>query len=207
MEARAAIGYNVRSSSTARGSKVSEKHVRLIREAVETIALTLLILLIIRFAVQSFRTEGQSMEPGLHTGDYVLVNKLLYLWQQPQRGDVIVFHYPLDTHVDFIKRIIGVPGDTISTTSTGVSVDGQLIQEPYISTAFNFGNETWKLGPDQFFVMGDNRDNSLDSRSWGALDRRYIVGKAVAVYWPTNKWKFIDTYQAVFAAVRPSTNQ
>lgn len=183
---------------------MSEKRTRLIREVIETIAFTLLIFLLIRFAIQSFRTDGESMAPGLHTDDYVLVNKTVYLFQSPQRGDVIVFHYPLDTHKDFIKRVIGVPGDTITTTSSNVSVDGQTIQEPYISSAFNFDSNTWKLGPDQFFVMGDNRDNSLDSRTWGPLDRSYIIGKAVAVYWPMSKWELIDTYPTVFAAIHPS---
>jgi signal peptidase I len=187
-----------------RGSKVSEKRTRVIRDVIETIALTLLIFLVIRFAIQSFRTDGESMQPGLQTDDYVLVNKVVYLFQQPQRGDVIVFHYPRDIHKDFIKRIIGLPGDTIITTSNSVIVDGRTIQEPYISAPFNFDSHTWKLGASQFFVMGDNRGNSLDSRSWGPLDRRYIIGKAVAVYWPVNQWELIGTYPEVFATIHTS---
>jgi signal peptidase I len=182
---------------------VSEKRTRLIREVVETIALTLLVFIVIRFAVQSFRVDGPSMEPGLHTDEFVMVNKVAYLFSAPQRGDVIVFHYPLDTSKDFIKRIIGVPGDTIRTTSSEVIVDGQVIHEPYISQPFNFVSQTWKLGPNQFFVMGDNRDNSLDSRTWGPLDRSYIVGKAIAVYWPVSNLEWINTYTPVFAAIRP----
>lgn len=180
-----------------------EKRARLIREVVETIALTLLIFIAIRFAVQSFRVDGPSMEPGLHTDEFVLVNQVAYLFSAPRRGDVIVFHYPLDTSKDFIKRIIGVPGDTVQTTSSEVIVDGQVIHEPYISQPFNFVSQTWKLGPNQYFVMGDNRDNSLDSRTWGPLDRSYIVGKAVAIYWPVSNWEWINTYTAVFAAIRP----
>jgi signal peptidase I len=180
---------------------VSEKRTHLIRELIETIALTLLIFLVIRFAGQSFRVDGESMEPGLHTDEFVLVDKVSYLFQSPQRGDVIVFHYPLDTQRDFIKRIIGLPGDTISTTSTSVIVDGQTLHEPYLSLPFNFANDTWKLGPNQFFVMGDNRDNSLDSRSWGPLDRSFIIGRAVAVYWPVNDWELVNTYPSVFAAI------
>src|SRR5438067_5238174 len=148
---------------------VSEKQTRRIREIIETITLTLLILFIIRLAIQSFRTDGQSMEPNFHTNEYVLVNKVVYFLSQPQRGDVIVFHYPLDIHKDFIKRIIGLPGDIIHTTNTSVSINNQSIQEPYIRVAFNFDNTAWKLGPNQFFVMGDNRDSSLDSRTWGPL--------------------------------------
>jgi|SRR5579883_99529 signal peptidase I len=180
---------------------LSEKHTRLIREVIETIALTLLVFLVIRFAVQSFRVDGASMEPGLHTDEFVLVDKLSYLFQGPQRGDVIVFHYPLDTSKDFIKRVIGLPGDTVQTTSTSVIVDGQTLHEPYISVPFNFGSNIWKLGPNQFFVMGDHRDNSLDSRTWGPLDRSYIIGKAVAVYWPVSNLELINTYPSVYAAI------
>ena len=182
---------------------VSEKHTRFLREAIETVTFTLLILFMIHFAVQSFRTDGQSMEPNFHTGEYVLVNKVMYLFQQPQRGDVIVFQYPFDIHKDFIKRIIGLPGDIIQTTSTSVSINGQTITEPYVHIPVNFENNTWKLGTKQFFVMGDNRDNSLDSRSWGPLDRSYIIGKVVVAYWPITNIGFIDTYPAVYASVHP----
>ena len=115
---------------------MSEKHTRLIRELIETIAFTLLVFLLIRFSAQSFRVDGESMEPGLHTDEFVMVDKVTYLIHAPERGDIIVFHYPLDTSVDFIKRVIGVSGDIVSTTSTSVTVDGQTIQEPYISVPF-----------------------------------------------------------------------
>ena len=181
-----------------------EKCTLLIREIIEIITFTLLILFIIRFTVQSFRTDGQSMEPIFHTNEYVLVNKMAYLWQQPQRGDVIVFHYPLDIHRDFIKRLIGLPGDIIHVTSTSVSINGQTIQEPYIRIPYNFESNSWKLGPAQFFVMGDNRENSLNSRSWGPLDRSYIIGKVIVAYWPFNDVGLINTYPSVYAAIRPT---
>jgi len=187
---------------------LSEKRTRLVRELIETVAVTLLIFLVIRFAAQSFRVDGASMQPGLHTNEYVLVDKVSYLFQAPQRGDVIVFHYPLDTSKDFIKRIIGIPGDTIVTTSDSVSVDGQILHEPYVSLPFNFASNTWKLGSGQFFVMGDNRNNSLDSRTWGPLDRNYIIGKAVAVYWPLTNWEGINTFPSVFtllAGIHPGS--
>ncbi len=185
-------------------ANVSEKRTYLIREVIETIALTLVIFLVIRFAAQSFRVDGDSMNPGLHSDEFVLVDKVAYLFQSPQRGDVIVFHYPLDIHRDFIKRIIGLPGDIISVTGTGVIVDGRTLQEPYISDPYNFESDTWKLGPNQFFVMGDNRPDSLDSRTWGPLDRSYIIGKAVVVYWPVTDWELINTFPTVFAAIHLS---
>ncbi len=117
---------------------------------------------------------------------------------------MIVFHYPRDTHRDFIKRVIGLPGDIINVTDTSVIVDGRTLQEPYVSDTSNFGNDTWKLGPNQFFVMGDNRPNSLDSRTWGPLDRSYIIGKAVVVYWPVTNWELINSFPTVFAAIHPS---
>jgi signal peptidase I len=204
MEASAIISYNVQSNvqlKVLRGCALSEKHTRFLREIIEIVTFTLLVLFIIRFAVQSFRTDGQSMEPNFHSNEYVLVNKVTYLLQQPQRGDVVVFHYPFDIHKDFIKRLIGLPGDTIHVTNATVTINGQAIREPYIRVPFNFENKTWKLGANQFFVMGDNRDNSLDSRTWGPLDRSYIIGKVVAAYWPMNYLGFIDTYSAVYAAV------
>ena len=111
---------------------------RLIRELIETIAFTLLVFLLIRFAAQSFRVDGESMQPGLQTDEFVIVDKVTYLFHAPERGDIIIFHYPLDTSRDFIKRVIGVPGDRVSTTSTGVIVDGQTLHEPYIRVPFNF---------------------------------------------------------------------
>ena len=182
-------------------SSVTEKHTRFLREAIETVTFTLLILFMIHFAVQSFRTDGQSMEPNFHNNEFVLVNKVIYFFQQPQRGDVIVFHYPFDIHKDFIKRIIGLPGDTIHTTSSSVSINNQAITEPYIRIPVNLEDNTWKLGPGQFFVMGDNRDNSLDSRTWGPLDKSYIIGKVVITYWPITDLGFINTYPAVYAAI------
>ena len=180
---------------------MSEYKLRLIREVIETITVTLLILFIIRLAVQSFRTDGQSMEPNFHTGEYVLVNKVAYFFQEPHRGDVIVFHYPFDIHKDFMKRVIGMPGDTIQTTETQVLVNGEILHEPYVSLPLNFESRTWKLGTNESFVMGDNRDNSLDSRIWGPLEQKYIVGKVMVVYRPVTTWSVVNTYPSVYATL------
>lgn len=181
-----------------------EKKTHLIREGIVILVLAVLIIVLTRFAVQSFRTDGQSMEPNFHGGELVLVNKAVYLFQQPQRGDVIVFHYPLDTRKNFMKRVIGVPGDTVQTTFTTVSVDGHTLREPYISQPINFDTYTWKLGPKQFFVLGDNRGDSLDSRSWGLLEQSYIVGKVAAIYWPVANFSLINTYPSVYTAIQLS---
>jgi signal peptidase I len=179
------------------------KRSHLAREIVETIALTLIIFLVIRFAIQSYRVEGVSMQPGLQSDQYVLVNKMAYLFHAPERGDVIVFHFPLDTSKDFIKRVIGLPGDTISYTSTMVQVNGVVLNEPYISEKANpLGKNPFVVPPNEYFVMGDNRPASDDSRDWGYVPKDYIVGKAVMVYWPLNKWQLISTYPTVFGQIK-----
>ncbi len=145
------------------------------------------------------------MLPGLHTDEYVLVNKVSYLFHAPERGDVIVFHYPRDTTQDYIKRVIGLPGDTVKVDASHVWVDGVLLNEPYISAAFNpVQPQSWKIPPDQYFVLGDNRPVSDDSRYWGDVPKDYIVGKAVLVYWPTSNWQIINTNSSVYAKIKAS---
>jgi len=176
----------------------------LAREIVETIALTLIIFLVIRFAIQSYRVSGVSMQPGLQTNEYVLVNKIAYLFHPPERGDVIVFHFPLDTSQDFIKRVIGLPGDTITYNSSMVQVDGVVLNEPYISQASNPDAKTIKVPANDFFVMGDNRPASDDSRDWGFVPKEDLVGKAVLVYWPFSNWELINTYPNLYTQIHVS---
>lgn len=179
------------------------KRSHLAREIVETIALTLIIFLVIRFAIQSYRVEGVSMNPGLQTDEYVMVNKIAYLFHTPERGDVIVFHYPLDTTKDFIKRVIGLPGDTIKYDSQTVTVDNIVLHEPYLSQAVNpKGVDPFVVPPNDYFVMGDNRPVSDDSRSWGFVPNYDVVGKAVMVYWPFSSWELINTYPSVFSQIK-----
>ena len=181
------------------------KRSHLAREIVETIALTLIIFLVIRFAIQSYRVEGVSMLPGLHDNEYVLVNKIAYLFHAPERGDVIVFHFPLDTSKDFIKRVIGLPGDTIIYDSTTVRVDGVVLKESYVSQPANPPPpHPWIVPANSYFVMGDNRPASDDSRDWGYVPRSDIVGKAVMVYWPIGNWELINTYPTVYAQIKVS---
>ena len=180
------------------------KRSHLAREIIETVALTLIIFLVIRFAIQSYRVSGPSMEPGLNNDEYVIVNKMAYLFHAPERGDVIVFHFPLNTSEDFIKRIVGLPGDTVKVDSTHVWVDGVLLKEPYISSSANPLAQTWKVPSNEYFVLGDNRPVSDDSRDWGFVPKDYIVGKAAVVYWPLKNWEFINTYSTVYAAIKVS---
>jgi signal peptidase I len=180
------------------------KRSHLAREIVETVALTLLIFLVIRFVVQSYHVEGSSMETNLTKDNYVLVNKVAYLFRTPDRGDVIVFHFPLDTTRDFIKRVIGLPGDVIKTDMTHVWVNGVLLQEPYVHQSINQSGSTWTVPANSYFVMGDNRPVSDDSRDWGFVPKDYVVGKAVFVYWPIKTLEVINTYPQVYVQIKTS---
>src|SRR5919197_1323891 len=123
----------------------------LAREIIETLVLTLLIFLVIRYVVQSYHIDGGSMQPGLNSNQLVVVNKVAYLFRPPERGDVIVFHNPQNPAQDFIKRVIGLPGDTVRTDNTHVWVNNTLLNEPYVNTSLNPSANSWTLPPDQYF--------------------------------------------------------
>ncbi len=185
------------------------KRSHLTREVIETVALTLLIFLVIHFLIQSYHVEGPSMEPGLNTDEYVLVNKVSYLFQAPARGDVIIFHYPKDTTQDYIKRIIGLPGDTVKIDQTHVWVDGVLLNEPYISQPLNPDvnqqDISWKVPPGDYFVLGDNRPVSDDSRYWGFVPKSLIVGRAILVYWPVTEWEIVNSHQSIYVKIKANS--
>jgi signal peptidase I len=164
-----------------------------LRDVIETIGLTLLIAAGIQFAVQSRQIEGSSMEPTLHNGQRLLVNRLAY--QSPneaQRGDIIVFR-AWDQDEDYIKRVVGVPGDEIDIRDNHIRVNGFLLDEPYIANEPTFGTpDTVILGPGEYYVLGDNRGNSSDSRLHGPLPAGKIIGKAWLTYWPLDNLGFIS---------------
>jgi signal peptidase I len=187
-------------------------NLRLAREIVETGIFALLMFLAVRAVVQNFRVEGLSMDPTYQSGQYVLVNKALYsrldpgaisdlvpFWQTddgprylfhaPRRGEVVVFEPPVPNGEgrDFIKRVIGVPGDHVEIRNEQVFVNGRLLEESYIEGVRTACFGQWcdlTLGEDQYFVMGDNRPNSSDSRYWGPVTGDKIIGKAWLIYLP-----------------------
>ncbi|GER88300.1 hypothetical protein KDW_24620 [Dictyobacter vulcani] len=177
------------------------KRSQLIREVVEILALALVIFLVVRFVVQSYRVDEPGMQPGLVTNEFVMVNKLAYVFQEPERGDVIVFHSPRDVHQDFIKRVIGLPGDTVTVDREHVTVNGKLLTETYISAPYNQEGQSWQVPAGQYFVMGDNRPRSDDSRSWGFVPKDYLVGKAALVFWPFNTIHFINTFSDTYKEI------
>ena len=163
----------------------------ILRELAETIVLTLVIFFLIRTVVQNFRVEGMSMEPSFHDGQFLLINKLSYRLGEAERGDVIVFRYPRDPSRDFIKRIVGLPGETIEIREGQVYINGQLT--PTMATineaGYNSGPTT--IGPDELYVLGDNRPNSSDSHAWGTLPLDLVIGKVVLSYWPPKTWGLV----------------
>jgi signal peptidase I len=169
------------------------KRPHLLREIVEIVAITVLFFFLIRLLTQSYHVNDGSMQPGLSVDSYVMINKQAYLFRPPQRGDIIVFHLPTNTNVDYIRRIIGLPGDTVQIDGTQIKVNNTVLQEPYVSASATPIVNTWKVPSDQYFVLGDNRPTSEDSRYWGPIPKTYIVGKAIFVYWPSDKLRIIDT--------------
>jgi signal peptidase I len=198
-----------------------EKRYRLVREVIETIVLTLLMFLVINLAVQNFDVDGHSMEPNLHDQERLMVDKWTYLFHPPARGDIIVFIAPPQPTLDYVKRIIGLPGDVITIHNTTVIVDGVTLKDTFVKAA-NQGNpfadkriENLVVPPNDYFVLGDNRGNSSDSRDWGFLPRKNIIGRAALVYWPLGQDNtgLLPNVSSVFANVHqqastaPATQQ
>ena len=179
------------------------------RELIETAILALLIFLALQFSIQNFRVEGSSMEPTLQEGQYIIVNRLAYLnfayehveellpfldlrnddggvfpLQPPERGDVAIFRYPEDPSLDFVKRVIALPGDTVSIDHGQVYVNGVPLDEPYVPQVDHRDMEERLIPSGSYFVLGDNRRRSDDSRDWGNVPAANFVGKAWVIYWP-----------------------
>ncbi len=172
---------------------------RALIDIIETVILSVALFLGINMVSARIRVESISMQPTLHAGNFVLVNKMAYRFGSPDRGDVIVFRYPPDPEqVPYIKRIVGLPGDNIRISDGKVYVNNQLLVEPYIVSATHQGGE-WNVDQNSLFVMGDNRNNSSDSRSWGFVPVENVIGKAEVVYWPPEKWGMLNFPAAVAA--------
>ena len=176
-----------------------------VREYAETIIIALAIALFVRtFVVQAFKIPSESMKPTLLVGDHILVNKFIYgiripfvgkrivTFKDPKRGDVIVFKYPEDRSKDFIKRVIGLPGDTVEFKDRTIYINDRPIEDPW--GVYKKDNPSWRssasknydpqvVPPGALFVMGDNRDNSLDSRVWGCVPFDDVLGEAFIMYW------------------------
>ena len=174
---------------------------RFLLDVVETILLSLVLFLAINAVSARIRIESISMQPTLYAGDFVIVNKIAYKIGSPTRGDVIIFHYPPDPEREpYIKRVIGLPGDTVRVSNKQVYINDLPVRESYISAAPAYEG-SWVVPEDSLFVLGDNRNSSSDSHSWGMVPVQNVIGKAEVVYWPPTEWKLLN--EAVAVAAEP----
>jgi len=150
------------------------------------------IYLVYAFIAQPFKVDGKSMEPNFSTGDYLIVDEITYRFREPVRGEVIVLHNPTNEEEFFIKRVVGLPGEQILVSDNKVFVDGERIDEDYLSTDVKMSDTPpFELREDEFFVMGDNRTVSSDSRQWGFVPKKNIIGKASTRIWPISAFSIL----------------
>ena len=175
-------------------------HVKqMIREWVETIVIALVLAMIVRtFVVAAFKIPTGSMKPTLLEGDKIFVSKFIYKFKAPERGDVVVFKYPEDPKKDYVKRLIAFGGETVEIKEGHVYVDGEKITMPHVEQIYYRNSGTYgakeakiKVPEDSYYVLGDNSANSRDSRYWGFVPKKYMVGKAFLIWWPLNRIRLI----------------
>lgn len=172
---------------------------RFVLDILETLVLSVILFIGINAVSARIRVDGSSMEPTLRSGEFVIVNKLAYKFGVPAQGDIVVFHFPRDPEQEYIKRVIGLPGDQVNISQGKVYVNDRLIDEPYIAAQPTYeGN--WIVPEAHLFVLGDNRNNSSDSHNWGTVPQEYVVGKAVFIYWPPEQWGIIEHFSTASAA-------
>ena len=190
---------------------------RLAREILEAVLLALVVLIVLQATVRNFKVEGSSMAPTLESGQFLVVDQASFLkfdrerlsrvvpfWKvddaepefvftPPERGEIIVFRYPRDTTKDFVKRVLGLPGETVEVRSGTVYVNGEAIREQYLRRLDGSSVPPLILGEKEYYVIGDNRRNSNDSRAWGAVPEESIVGRVWLVYWPWDDIHFVGS--------------
>lgn len=172
---------------------------RFVVDLLETLVLSVVLFAAINAVSARIRVDGASMEPTLHSGEFVIVNKLAYSLGKPKTGDVIVFRFPRDPDQEYIKRVIGVPGDRVTIKGGIVYINDHALEESYIASKPAY-ESTWDVPANSLFVLGDNRNNSSDSHSWGMVSMDYVIGKAIFVYWPPTDWGIVKYPPAASAA-------
>lgn len=163
---------------------------RFVLDILETLVLAVVLYFGINAVSARVRVDGFSMRPTLQDGEYILVSKLAYKLGEPQRGDIVVFVFPVNPEEDLIKRVIGLPGDTITVQGGVLSINGVAMDEPYINAPPAYDG-TWYVSEGELFVLGDNRNDSRDSHQWGLLPIQNVIGRAVVIYWPPEEWQVI----------------
>lgn len=182
------------------GEKKTSSWLKSVGEVFQTLLLAFVLYFAIDAVVARVRVENISMQPTLKPGEFVLVHKLAYRFGEIQRGDIVVFHY--SPQEDYIKRIIGLPGDIVEIADGLVKVNGYPLKEPYINAPPMYTG-SWQVPEGKVFVLGDNRNQSSDSHTWGFVPIENIVGKAFVVYWPLEEMKVLTTQVTVIAKNQP----
>jgi signal peptidase I len=167
------------------------------REILETLLLIAAIYALVNLATVRFVVEGPSMQPNFHTSQVLMISRVNYMFTDPQRGEIVVFNPPNQPADEppYIKRVIGLPGELVEIRDTKVYINGRELNEPYINepcTPSNCRDESWQLGDNEYFMMGDNRNHSQDSRRIGPITRDRIIGEALIRYWPPSDWGIVS---------------
>jgi signal peptidase I len=160
----------------------------LLRDIAITLAIALALFLLLRVSVQAYKVREYCMEPNFYEGEWLLAGKAAYWWGEPQRGDVIILRPPFDPEEYYIKRLIALPGDTVEVKDGQTYVNGTALEEPYIKEAPSYTLALRELGEDEYFVLGDNRNNANDSHTGWTVTRENIVAKVWFSYWPPSLW-------------------
>lgn len=168
-------------------------------DILETLLLSVVLFFLINAVSARIRIDGSSMEPNLHHGEFVIVSKINYRIGEPERGDVVVFDFPRNITQEYIKRVIGLPGEEIKIKNGQVFVNGVALTEPYLKMEPRYEGE-WLVQENELFVLGDNRNNSSDSHNWGMVPMENVVGEALLVYWPPSSWGVINGTNPVLAS-------
>ncbi len=166
----------------------------ILRDVLITLAIALAIFFILRTTVQAYKVIETCMEPNYVEGEWLLASKATYWFHEPERGDVIILDPPFETEEVYIKRLIALPGDTVEVKDGAVYINGTALEEPYIMEAPTYTFSPTELGEDEYFVLGDNRNNANDSHSGWTISRDAIIGKAWFSYWPISEWGGANNY-------------
>ena len=178
-----------------------------LREILVTLILAVVMFFALQVTIQSFIIVGNSMQPGLHEGQRLLIIKVVYAFHEPERGDIIVFRPPDNQQVEYIKRIIAVPGDIIEIKDEAVYINGLQLNEPYIKAPPEYTMRGEKIPLNKYFVLGDNRNNSNDSHNNWTVPRQNIIGKVWLSIWPPGEWGLVSNHPLKEQLVSPPHNK